>query len=372
MKPLFFLCWLSLFSGALPLAALASPARTHKAPLENSLPAPHHHSVLALFGPEQSLCTGTLITPNLVLTARHCVSPYSPFKGCPSTWTEPLPPEQIQLVGSFDTEEIEHDKTRSILEIYTPPSDQVCGADLAILKLRRPIALQEAVPRVPRIDEMPTKGETYTALGYGYDPQSGGGHRRISTDLAVECTGDACAHPERVGSQEFRGSRGPCEGDSGGPALDKHGRIMGVLARTGQFCTSSVYTDPAAHADWLREIVLQESEQPPSWALGESTLPPTGDPDRDGIPNGEDLCPDHPDPLQIDTDQDGLGDLCDPYMDPLPEKKEDDEKEEDLSPKNNPEEPWTCAATSLPVSQGSGLWLWMIVGVLWSRRRRKS
>jgi hypothetical protein len=61
----------------------------------------------------------------------------------------------------------------------------------------------------------------------------------------------------------------------------------------------------------------------------ETTLTPTGnadifvakysdgldtDGDDDGIPDAEDNCPDDPNPSQEDTDNDGLGDVCDPVL----------------------------------------------------------
>ena len=43
--------------------------------------------------------------------------------------------------------------------------------------------------------------------------------------------------------------------------------------------------------------------------------PPIVDPDLDGIDASEDNCPDEPNPDQLDQDDDGEGDLCDPDLD---------------------------------------------------------
>ncbi len=46
----------------------------------------------------------------------------------------------------------------------------------------------------------------------------------------------------------------------------------------------------------------------------EPGIPPEGevDTDADGVPDGEDLCPEVFDPYQVDSDGDGVGDACDP------------------------------------------------------------
>ena len=46
-------------------------------------------------------------------------------------------------------------------------------------------------------------------------------------------------------------------------------------------------------------------------AAGNVPLQPDADPDRDGIPNERDVCPNVADPDQSDFDQDGVGNACD-------------------------------------------------------------
>ena len=42
------------------------------------------------------------------------------------------------------------------------------------------------------------------------------------------------------------------------------------------------------------------------------TVPPPPDRDRDGVPDGDDNCPEHPNPDQADTGRRRAGDACDP------------------------------------------------------------
>ncbi len=77
--------------------------------------------------------------------------------------------------------------------------------------------------------------------------------------------------------------------------------------------------DGEADADGDEEADPDADEDP------DVEAPP--DRDRDGRPDAEDNCPDHPNPLQENNDADGFGDACDncPYADnPLQEDDDDD------------------------------------------------
>jgi len=160
------------------------------------------------------------------------------------------------------------------------PSD-VCGADIALVVSDRTVPANLALPVVPRIDVPVQRLEPYAAVGYGVtsDQKAGAGTRRMRDELQVSCGIGDCG--SAVNSTEFGGDTGVCEGDSGGPALDTNGRLLGVASRGGPACTAPIYSAVSAWGDFIRQAALSASLSggyaPESWVLtgaSDAPLPP--------------------------------------------------------------------------------------------------
>jgi hypothetical protein len=216
----------------------------------------------------QVLCSGALIAPNLVISARHCVDNVSSDTiDCSASTFGPAlyPASQYYITtdpNAGDMAAIWYEVT----QIVTPTPTEFCGNDLSLLVLNTNVPATEVpvlvAPEIWFPIDSPQYSLTETAIGYGVDAPNDAaadtaGVRRILEKISLECIpGDPaldCAPVSQSGvaTNEFEAGNGLCEGDSGSSAYEQtnfdegNWLSLGVLSRggvQGDTCEGSVYT----------------------------------------------------------------------------------------------------------------------------------
>jgi len=200
-----------------------------------------------------TLCSGALIAPNVVLTARHCVSDQTAMSvTCDQNGVSAAPPDfgadqPISTIHVFTgpVAALGGTPAANAAAVFHPTGTTLCNLDIALVVLATPIT--GITPLKIRLSGGATAGESTRTVGYGQNDQNAPlGSRFRKDDVAVLAIGSSVsASSTPLGSNEFEMGESMCEGDSGGPALDETtGAVVGIVSRGGA-CTDTtghVYT----------------------------------------------------------------------------------------------------------------------------------
>lgn len=249
--------------------------------------------VVAIIRDELTICSGTLISSDLVLTAAHCLEKAKrPNSNSLQT---------LKIITGSSTHERTTDKTFEITDAQIHPkfwNDHRGAFDFAWIKLDRPVTGIEPA-RIPlshrHVAEKIKRSKNLIIAGFGLStltPPASGEEPKIGVKLKAESP-----IKFRTGVEVFAGNHSvdSCSGDSGGPAFvesrstDSNLKILdlvGVTSRGPMPCASDyeagAYGLVSEAICWLRSTANYRQDDPDlaDFCVREAARGATTDDDR--------------------------------------------------------------------------------------------
>ena len=189
-------------AAAIALSGCVADVGAGEAAIVNGTLAPGRPAIVFMYRLDGSACTGTIISPRVVLTANHCVD------GAPASYF------RIYVGGSRRSFTAEY-RVREVRQL--PSGGFGSGEDLALLILSAPA--RETPMEIARESPSRLWGASVTAVGYGETPAGGSGTKYTTTTIVEGLQGGFILVEPAV-----------CSGDSGGPLIGPDGLIYGVAS----------------------------------------------------------------------------------------------------------------------------------------------
>jgi secreted trypsin-like serine protease len=217
------------------------------------------HAVM-IVGSGGTFCTGTAIARNLVLTAGHCIASGTDYK-------------LLQFDAAHQPQLL--DVTRAVrhpqfnMQILL---SHRATADVALLKLAKPLPDNIIPATIDRVDRKPQVGDRYTVTGYGVAIRGDGktgGVLRAAQLVATGKPGNLQIRLVDPVTRDETAGMGACTGDSGAPVYNGTALIGVVSWSTGPKMTAGCggitgVTPIALYRSWIeREAIKLGSPLPP-------------------------------------------------------------------------------------------------------------
>ena len=205
------------------------------------------------------ICGGTILAPDWVITAGHCVWGYE--EGHFYTVRAGMLRRQSQAPW---------EQHRHVTEVFIHPNydNLYLRHDVALIRLNEPLSVNSHAQEVclpHNTDMFPTSGSTCIAAGWGDLSENGPSSeqlRHVEVPILARCghSYNNILYQVCGGFQE--GGKDACQGDSGGPLYCRDNEdnwYLGGVISHGKGCAredeAGVYTKVSYYLDWLHMIM---------------------------------------------------------------------------------------------------------------------